>query len=106
MGLFNPAESNEHPAVAHLLNSRTLARKFKPDRHVDVDGNVDFPALLSDCHSSTERILALAAWQLSDGGGENEMGPELSELVIRLDDEQFEALIEAMRLRRQVPASP
>lgn len=61
-GRFRPTESNEHRAVAHLLAAATLARKFKADRHVTEDGYIDFPTLLSDCYSSSERLLALAAW--------------------------------------------
>ncbi len=99
-GNFHPTASNEHRAVACLLSSGALARKFKAESHVTEEGHIDFPTLLADCYSSSERLLALVAWQLWNGGGPDARGPGLRELVITLDDEQFEAAIEAMRLHR------
>ena len=62
--------------------------------------NPDFEALLGECHSSTEQMLTLAAWQLWDGGRPARQGPSLRELVVYLDEDQFEALVESMRLHR------
>lgn len=101
MNWSDDVDNNESRAVDHLLTASVLARKFDPERHIDASDNLDCAALLADCYSSSEQMLARAAWQLWNGGGPEAENPQLRDLVVYLDDDQFEALIMAMRIHRQ-----
>jgi len=89
---------SEHRSTYHLLtHAPAIARKFDEAEHVTGDGGIDWDALEAECFSTTERLLARVARDLWNGSGAAPVG----NLLVSLDDANFEAVVEAMRLRRE-----
>jgi hypothetical protein len=89
---------SEHRSVHHLITrAPALARKFDMDLHVTEDGGIDFDAVEGNCFSDAERLLVRAARDLWNGSGSASLGG----LLTTLDEANYEALVEAMRIRRE-----
>jgi len=87
----------EHRSTHHLLTrAPALARKFDERAHVIGEG-IDWTALEDACFSDAERLLARAARDLWNRTGQAPLG----ELLSTLDEDNFQALMTAMRLWRE-----
>lgn len=89
---------SEHRSTYHLLSQApAIARKFSEAEHITDDDGIEWGALEAQCSSTTERLLVRVARDLWKGSGDAPLG----RLLVSLDEMNFEALIEAMRLRRE-----
>ena len=95
-----PPVGRELAAALHVLAAPFVRRRAAP--HFDLQrGTIDFGALLAQPWSSSERALIETACTLA--GREDIADARLAPLLYVLDDENFERVIEAIRIRRGHP---
>src|SRR3954453_17002101 len=91
------AGDRELAATLHLLAAPSLGRRAA--RHIDVDGRgIDFEAMLAEPWSAGERVLievACSLWgrpDIADG--------RVTDLLYRIDRDNYERVLAAMQMRR------
>jgi hypothetical protein len=97
----HPVVDREFAAALHALSAPMLFGRV--ERHIDTaTRSIDFPALLDQPWSTSERAMIETACTL--WGREDIADAHLSPVVYSMDDGNFERVIEAMRIRRSRPA--
>jgi hypothetical protein len=96
-----PVVDREFAAALHALSAPLLSRRVEP--HIDAaTRSIDFPALLDQPWSTSERAMIETACTL--WGREDIADARLSPVLYSMDEANFERVIEAMRIRRGRPA--